>query len=352
MSNPPSSHPRIGYLDAMRGFAILLVVCWHNITWSYYAVVEEMHVFGNFFWHFLMPMFFFLSGWLFYKKERTWNLSTAWNVISHKFMQLMIPTAFFFAVFVYTIGTNHQDPWNPDKAGYWFTFSLFEYFVFYVFSMIINPFKNKGILEDVVVVVLALAVHIYAWFNELAIWESGGGIQYWLSLSYFTYYIFFVLGTLVKKYYDTVLKCFDNQYVMAVLVLLFAAFICYHYRTEYVPQKVLFVSFLVYSSLGCIITLAFFRKHEDKLSLDTKLGSWLQLLGRRTLDIYLIHYFFVSRKGLRFLGQLFTEIPHPVVEFAISVVIATLIIIVVLMVSELIRLSPFLAKYLLGARTK
>lgn len=75
----------------------------------------------------------------------------------------------------------------------------------------------------------------------------------------------------------------------------------------------------------------------------------MQYVGRRTLDIYLIHYFLIPT-GLNFV-TLFCDKPMPIIEAAVSSVIAIIIIAFSLLVSEIIRLSPWLAHWLFGAKT-
>ena len=71
-------------------------------------------------------------------------------------------------------------------------------------------------------------------------------------------------------------------------------------------------------------------------------------MGRRTLDIYLIHFFMIP---LDFkIITVFMDHPMPVVEAFAAAIIAVLIIAVSLLVSEILRLSPFLAHWLFGAK--
>ncbi|MBR4828594.1 MAG: hypothetical protein IKZ92_02175 [Muribaculaceae bacterium] len=71
-------------------------------------------------------------------------------------------------------------------------------------------------------------------------------------------------------------------------------------------------------------------------------------MGRRTLDIYLIHYFFLPL-NLTFV-TVFKDHPMPIIEAFVSSLIAIIIIAACLLVSNIIRLSPFLAHWLFGAK--
>ena len=86
-------------------------------------------------------------------------------------------------------------------------------------------------------------------------------------------------------------------------------------------------------------------------------GTWLkriylsrplQYVGTRTLDIYLLHYFFVPNlHGLAPLleGNVLLQVVTPLV-------LAMCIVALCMVVSEIIRSSDFLAYYLLGVKKK
>ena len=88
---------RIGYIDALRGMAMILVVYFHIAAYGfgsyelgYNDIIER----------FRMPTFFFISGWLFYKAGRIWNGQAILNAIRKKFMIQIIPTVFFLLLYL------------------------------------------------------------------------------------------------------------------------------------------------------------------------------------------------------------------------------------------------------------
>lgn len=61
---------RLEYIDALRGFTMILVVFAHIINYGYHitdAKAETMDTFNNLFIRFRMPLFFFISGFVLYK---------------------------------------------------------------------------------------------------------------------------------------------------------------------------------------------------------------------------------------------------------------------------------------------
>jgi hypothetical protein len=102
------------------------------------------------------------------------------------------------------------------------------------------------------------------------------------------------------------------------------------------------------SLTGLFITFAFFRKKQSLFTKDKVLGLSLQYIGRRTLDIYLIHFFLLP-KNLSFF-TLFVDHPMPIIEVAASLIVSLLIIAGCLIIGNIIRLSPLLAHWAFGAK--
>ena len=74
----------------------------------------------------------------------------------------------------------------------------------------------------------------------------------------------------------------------------------------------------------------------------------MQFVGRRTLDIYVLHYFFpISTIEI---GKFFQVSINPVLEFFVNGFIAILVILICLIVSNVIRMSAFLRHHLFGVK--
>ncbi len=99
---------------------------------------------------------------------------------------------------------------------------------------------------------------------------------------------------------------------------------------------------------GLLIVFAFFRKYQDSFTSSTRLGAGLQYIGRRTLDIYLLHYFFIPK--LPFIGDFFIETPNMLLELCCGLTLSLLLAGFCLLVSNIIRVSDLLGHYLFGAK--
>ena len=108
---------RIAYIDAMRGFTMILVVYAHV---CYFCLDGPLMGFNRIFYLFRLPCFFMISGWLFEPVARR----PFREVIRHKAMVQLLPTFIFLLLLAPPPEFFHQ--LGTLKGGYWFTFVLFE----------------------------------------------------------------------------------------------------------------------------------------------------------------------------------------------------------------------------------
>ena len=62
-----------------------------------------------------------------------------------------------------------------------------------------------------------------------------------------------------------------------------------------------------------MLAFAFFRKYESWFFQKTYIGRTLQYVGRRTLDVYLLHFFFLP-KNLEWVGNYVMGNANPTIE--------------------------------------
>jgi len=83
----------------------------------------------------------------------------------------------------------------------------------------------------------------------------------------------------------------------------------------------------------------------------SRVGRGLQYIGKLTLDIYLLHYYFLPR-NMNVLGIFFKAPPNPTIEQFVSGIFALMVISLCLAVSSVVKLSPVLAHWLFGVKIK
>lgn len=128
----PKAKERIQYIDALRGFTMILVVFAHVETFGFFNFEYETFL-GRLFQSFIMPLFFFISGFIAYKSDRVWNLHTCWTLTKKKMIVQIIPALIIGMIYTYTYLQSDIIKFisDPAKVGYWFTFVLLEMFLLY-----------------------------------------------------------------------------------------------------------------------------------------------------------------------------------------------------------------------------
>ena len=366
---------RIGYIDAMRGFTMILVVYSHVCN---FCLGDRSMAFNDVLFLFRLPCFFFISGWLF---QGTWGRVTrgiqgtaphvtVWSIIKHKFRVQIVPTLIFLFLLSPPPAYFHQ--FGAFKGGYWFTFALFYFFVIYM--LMSWPFRHQqGRRSDIIMLLLTLAISMSAyWYDinyhrlQLQLSNSQLSIIFatphsqrencqlltnvlgLLSFVTWRYFLFFFLGTLARKYFPHFLKLTSNGKIMALVVICFLAI-------SQIPQSEIFLReyfiFSIGGILGMTMIFAFFRYlyTSSLLSVSHYSSAFLKFVGTRTLDIYLLHYFFLPEFLLPHANQLLSIVPSLLLPVVILLA-ALLVVALCLATSYLLRLSPFLGHYLWGAK--
>ena len=170
-----------------------------------------------------------------------------------------------------------------------------------------------------------------------------------VGIEHIRYFLFFVIGTLARKHYDKIRQLAGNGYLVGASLLFFFGVVIYRLHgseTNAVPEL-----YLLSQIVGVMLVFMFFMKNENLFTQQTRLGRALQYVGRRTLDIYLLHYFFLPR-NLGPIANFFNTYQNPTLELFVSLLLSIMVICLCLLMSKIIRMSPVLADWLLGVKKK
>lgn len=328
---------RVNYIDALRGFTMILVVLMHVELFGFGVYFTET-TFGEIMVSFRMPMFFFVSGYIAYKASAVWSRSYYWANLNKKAVIQIIPTIFFFSLYCIVMGINPIE-WYLSKGfdWYWFTFTLFEMFVvFYTAS-----FVMKRYVDVVMIAVSVLGVIMVALYPDLDVYSE--------FANFLRYVQFFTLGILAKKYNARFLTLLNTDVLKAIAILIFIMCIVIVAKTDWIIAKGgLYSMFIrmIARYAGIFIVFAFFAHKAHFFDKDNAFNRCLLFIGRRTLDIYLLHYFFIPN----FLNLEGIIKANVVTEVVLSLLITLVIVGLCLLVSEVIRSSNLLGHYLFGVK--
>jgi len=355
---------RLEWLDALRGFTMILVVA-HHVWGLGFGLPPKVSSSMNFLVMFRMPLFFFVSGFLAYKVGLHWNLPTLGRLLGKKLRVQTIPTIVFFFFGTVILGSkgfaDTVMDWlsQPLKGGYWFTIVLLYMFVvYYLFCYFENWLqrmfpKIPSWLPITLLFLISMGFYETCYQPQYFSWAFGwrkapNEFMNYSSLGQLLlYFPFFLYGNIVRRYWEQAQRIMDSKWFFPVIVVLviFAAldFLNWHIlRMTWTIIPLTLARFILLT-----ITFMYFRHYHPYFTQRTVVGKSLQYIGRRTLDIYLIHYLFLP--NLPTIGSFFSIYRHNfVLDTTISVILALLVIGFSCITSNILRISPFFKKWLFG----
>ncbi len=363
---------RLQWLDAMRGFTMILVVAYH-VALECFNQNIKLSASLPFLVMLRMPLFFFVSGFLAYKADFLWNLPTLGRMLWKKTKIQVIPAVVFLLVFVF-LRCPRGHAWDtllhhlsvPTKGGYWFTWSLLHMFILYYFaSWSLAVFDRwRARKAEVAMVSGEQPKHLWFWIVFWLIWvviyatiympkwfhyHEAPFYHYSSLIQTMRYMQFFLLGNMVHRYWGNVQRMMDSKWFFpSLMVLVFIT--C----TEYLRWHNLRLQWTnlprTITMYGLVmLTVTTFRYYSDQLSDTHRIGRWLQFIGKRTLDIYLLHFILMPK--LPEMGQwLNHHQPNFIFDIVLSCGLAIVIILFCLLVSNILRVSPFFKLYFFGRK--
>ena len=348
MENNVIKKPRLEWLDALRGFTMILVVANH-VAGMGFGMAPKISSSMQFLIMFRMPLFFFVSGFLAYKATQVWDLKNLGSLLLKKISFLFgaaILGKEFWPTVIDWIG-------RPLKGGYWFTIVLlYMFIVYYLFCYIESKFK-KSWIPITLLFIVSLGFYETCYQPRYFSWAFGwrGHPNEFMDTSsisqLFLYFPFFLYGNIVHRYWNGAKKIMDSPWFfpMLIVVVVFAALDSLKWHTLRMTWAALPLTLARFALLT--IVFMYFRFYHQYFTKVTVMGRILQYIGRRTLDIYLIHYLFMP--NLPTIGSFFNAYRHNfVLDTSLSFFLALLVIGFSIITSNILRISPFFKKWLFG----
>ncbi len=332
---------------------MVLVVFSHIFTFSL-GIDSSLN---NFFCTFRMPLFFFVSGFFAYKKFRNWTEDRLKDILSRKFKVQIVGTTIFLALNLALMKHQFIGLWSfaADADGYWFTYVLFRIFIIYIISVVILKRLNKEAWLWVILWILAIMCVIIHYNIDTWVPSTSMGIGRiivaLISRHTFYYFPYFVFGLYVRSHlglFEMVL-CSERFRCWSISILLFF-WACAALSLINSPLAHLKDSLYAYP-LGIVTLLtviSLFYNWRFKFEENNKFTKSVKFIGRRTLDIYFLHYFFLP--NLRFMRNFMLTYDSPFMQFVLGVTVSLIVVGVSLFAGQILRLSSTLSLWLLGSR--
>lgn len=346
---------RMEWLDAMRGFTMILVVSYH-VAQMGFGQSEKISASLPFLVLFRMPLFFFVSGFLAYKSRWIWNIASFCSLTWKKIKVQVLPALVFLCAFL--VLKSKMPFWDgfmkcmasPTKGGYWFTWVLLQMFIiYYVVAWIAQKMKNSNVPIWILWAICLFGYLTLYLPKEFGKWYKTDFMMYSSFFETLKFMHFFVMGNLVHRYWDKVQRLFDAKWFFPLIATL--AFFCcadiFKWHTMKMEWTNLPKTTAMYTLMFMVIM--FFRHYQDSFTKQTRLGRTLQYIGVRTLDIYLLHFILMPK--LPMVGPWLNEYhPNFVLDVTLSVSVALVVIAFCCLVSNILRVSPLFKEYLFGRK--
>lgn len=339
---------RLEYIDAMRGFAIIFIVFCHIPFYCYGIADEQLSSFRALTSMLQLPMFFFVSGYVLNSEKMLNGGGKTWYL---KLRQLIIPAMFFCGIYILINKTDIvYCITDKFKCGYWFTLTLFEFILiqclweFIAKSLNIN---EKGQLYIILSVLIALGIYV---LSMPTVSNRLGRVSGIVGIPMLRYYMYFAAGQLIRLNLENLFQYKYRDTLVSVVIFGFLLLAVYNWCFNVELSGPLFhINLIMFELFALLSVFVFFYKKRTCFSSSLRASKAITFIGRRTLDIYLLHYFFLP-KDLSVFGHYFVNHPAPIFELAFGGIVTILIVAVCLIVSEILRQSTFCRKWLLGAK--
>ncbi len=296
----------------------------------------------------MLPMFFFISAFVGYKTpEKLSDGKPLWHMIKNKIMTLLVPTALLYSFYQLATGSSPMMFFTNGFYGYWFAMTLFElYVVYYIVAYLLRRHSRIFDVLAVCAILFSGFVGIYLGSLDNASFRVGTVLG---LPAFFGYLPIFLCGIMIKKYESTLLRFITHDVVFASSVVLYA--LVFLLNVMVVTKEFHLIGYYLLSSfvlkyLGVVMVFNIFYRSADFFNANGWLSRVMQFLGKRSLDLYLLHYFLIADfKGVETGYGLFSDI-------MIYFVLACILTVLTVALSGCLRKSPLLAKYLLGVTTR
>lgn len=264
---------RIKWLDSVKGLAILLVVIGHTLrgytSAGMYKDIGGILEYIDFtIYSFHMPLFFIISGYLYYKFTRLTNYKDYLALIKNKFCSLMIPYFIFCSVQLLikivldgatNKGSSVKDiimlPLVP-REQFWFIYALF--FIFALVAFLDIKIKNRKLI---LAVLFLLKITHLIWEPSLYAIE---GVIDWA--------FYFYLGTVIVENETVSFSMYGVLYLVLNIVI---------FKFGFIDN---FALKIIIAIVGSLLIISSFRK----FSFLNK-SKIFNLLGKYSFEIFLLH---------------------------------------------------------------
>lgn len=348
---------RMEWLDALRGFTMILVVAYHVAQISYGQTLKSSASLP-FMVLFRMPLFFFVSGFLSYRARFIWSATNTVRLLGKKFRIQVFPALCFLCFCIILrqkdFGEGFMNAMHSStKGGYWFTWVLLQMFlIYYVFSFFTRSLSHRAQSRLLLVLwFLSLLAYESCYLPKVFEIEKCQFLKTTSLLETMRFFHFFLMGNLVHRHWQGMQRLFDAVWFFPLLCMV--AFFCCADLFRWHNLQFAWTNLPRTMAMYCLmfIVVLFFRYYQRWFTRQTVVGRSLQYVGTRTLDIYLLHFILMPK--LPAVGKWMDELqPNFILDILLSILPALVIVAFCLLISNILRVSPLFSENFFGRKVK
>ena len=272
---------RIEWIDVVKGITIILVVLGHSISGS--GVMESKIENAALIWKiiyriitsFHMPIFFFVSGYLYDRHNDEFSIEKYKSLIHNKFCDYIIPYVIFELLYVafgivtndqrYTVDAFLRSIYSP-MSHFWFLYVLF--FIHLIIPIVLYAIKNERLA------ILSFGI-LTAYICDILKYNGAFPLERILYYS-----LFFLIGKYTSK---AKISLVLTTPIKGGTVLVYLTLLALEYKLSI--EKIVLVKLLV----ACVAIYGVIGIFNIRRKF-----TFLEAIGKNTMPIYLIHSLFVS----------------------------------------------------------
>jgi fucose 4-O-acetylase-like acetyltransferase len=331
---------RLEYIDALKGFAILLVVMGHVIPWSFESLdaVTSMSPTPILLWKiiysFHMPLFMFISGFLFGQSHFT-SVKEYFVKMWKKMKMLIIPWL--------VCGILVQMWRGGRELTYWYLLTLFQLLLLVgIENFFFDKIKNKThqIIVEVItlgttLLILNFATHFY---NGSALYVCYDWYPHLRGM-----FGYFALGSFIMRHIDMTTLMNSKMYSVCLL------FFCISCVVDIPYTSFMSISLKSITAIYCCLYM-FKVCFTEGYAIN-----YFKRIGKKTLQIYILHLFFgikIIQIGQYLItlvnGDKMEFITAFVLQLLFSLALSMVIIELCLIAGKIIKTSKLFSFMILG----
>lgn len=317
-------------INIARGIGIFLVVLGHSFPTDDYNNNFLWVYIHKFIYSFHMPLFFFISGFCAIKIYEITDVKKYTDYVKNKFKRLMVP--YFLVTFMaipikllmnrfaqrpVTLSKLVIDiliyPWDNPIIFFWFIYTLF---LIFLTVPLLNKISTKYVMILFIIINL-LPIHYPKLLNISGL------------ICYITY---FYIGILIRKGYSKFTRL-EHKGLISLVCFFVLTFVNYINMNFTLMQG----SNIVVAIIGIICCLCIASSIKNN-----SVGSFFDILGKYSFDIYLFSWFFQTGSRVVF---------YQILKFNYNVVIVIMILagfLPILLSKTILNKSDIVSKFILG----